>query len=59
MRCNVDMLKIIQLGVTLSDENGHSPEISTWQFNFTFNLSCVLPPCRGETTPGLRSLMPA
>jgi len=41
MRCNVDMLKIIQLGVTVSDENGNSPPLSTWQFNFTFNLSYV------------------
>ncbi|BEI86614.1 hypothetical protein CcaverHIS002_0609010 [Cutaneotrichosporon cavernicola] len=39
MRCNVDMLKIIQLGVTLSDESGHSPEGYTWQFNFQFNLT--------------------
>ncbi|WWC61949.1 uncharacterized protein I303_104535 [Kwoniella dejecticola CBS 10117] len=39
MRCNVDMLKIIQLGITLCDENGNSPETSTWQFNFAFNLS--------------------
>ncbi|WWD17049.1 hypothetical protein CI109_101486 [Kwoniella shandongensis] len=39
MRCNVDMLKVIQLGVTLCDEHGNSPEVSTWQFNFTFNLS--------------------
>lgn len=39
MRCNVDMLKIIQLGITLCDEEGNSPEHSTWQFNFTFNLS--------------------
>jgi CCR4-NOT transcription complex subunit 7/8 len=39
MRCNVDMLKIIQLGVTLSDETGKSPEGYTWQFNFQFNLT--------------------
>ncbi|KAL1411586.1 CCR4-NOT core DEDD RNase subunit [Vanrija albida] len=39
MRCNVDMLKIIQLGVTLCDEDGHSPEGMTWQFNFQFNLN--------------------
>ncbi|WVR06814.1 hypothetical protein IAU60_003850 [Kwoniella sp. DSM 27419] len=39
MRCNVDMLKIIQLGITLCDEQGKSPEVSTWQFNFAFNLS--------------------
>lgn len=32
------MLKIIQIGITLSDEEGNSPDISTWQFNFTFNL---------------------
>jgi CCR4-NOT transcription complex subunit 7/8 len=39
MRCNVDMLKVIQLGITVCDENGQSPpEASTWQFNFTFNL---------------------
>ncbi|KAJ1559670.1 CCR4-NOT transcription complex subunit 7 [Nowakowskiella sp. JEL0078] len=39
LRCNVDLLKIIQLGVTFSDENGNVPEICTWQFNFKFNLS--------------------
>lgn len=41
MRCNVDMLKIIQLGVTLCDEEGNSPEGMTWQFNFSFNLTYV------------------
>jgi hypothetical protein len=41
MRCNVDMLKMIQLGVTVSDEHGNTPEVSTWQFNFTFDLSYV------------------
>jgi CCR4-NOT transcription complex subunit 7/8 len=41
MRCNVDCLKVIQLGVTLCDENGNSPEVSTWQFNFQFNLKYV------------------
>ncbi|KAH7983557.1 hypothetical protein HPB52_012563 [Rhipicephalus sanguineus] len=40
LRCNVDLLKIIQLGVTFFDEDGHKPEdISTWQFNFKFCLS--------------------
>ncbi|EWC47793.1 hypothetical protein DRE_02993 [Drechslerella stenobrocha 248] len=40
LRCNVDMLKIIQLGITFYDENGKCPEpISTWQFNFQFSLS--------------------
>lgn len=38
MRCNVDLLKIIQVGITLSDEEGHNPpDCSTWQFNFKFS----------------------
>lgn len=38
MRCNVDLLKVIQIAITLSDANGnHPPEICTWQFNFNFN----------------------
>ena len=41
MRCNVDMLRIIQLGISLSDEEGNTPEVSTWQFNFSFNLKYV------------------
>jgi CCR4-NOT transcription complex subunit 7/8 len=36
------MLKIIQLGITLADENGELAKVdgsvSTWQFNFRFNL---------------------
>ncbi len=36
---NVDNLKIIQIGITLSNEYGELPEnISTWQFNFKFDL---------------------
>lgn len=39
LRFNVDMLNIIQLGISLSDENGKRPEPThTWQFNFNFNL---------------------
>ncbi|KAN0127319.1 CAF1 domain containing protein [Lactarius tabidus] len=39
MRCNVDLLKIIQIGLTLSDEDGNYPqEVSTWQFNFHFSI---------------------
>eukprot|EP00727_Mastigamoeba_balamuthi_P007401 m51a1_g3281 putative ccr4-not transcription complex subunit 7 (330) ;mRNA; f:255833-257414 len=39
LRCNVDLLKIIQLGVTFADEKGNLPPgVSTWQFNFKFNL---------------------
>ena len=39
-RCNVDLLKIIQLGLSFFDKDGNQPEgICTWQFNFKFNLS--------------------
>ncbi|XP_035222004.1 CCR4-NOT transcription complex subunit 7-like isoform X2 [Stegodyphus dumicola] len=39
LRCNVDLLKIIQLGLTFLDANGNAPpEFSTWQFNFKFSL---------------------
>ncbi|PWN21127.1 ribonuclease CAF1 [Microstroma glucosiphilum] len=38
LRCNVDLLRLIQLGITLSDENGRYPSgVSTWQFNFRFS----------------------
>ncbi|KAJ7288141.1 ribonuclease H-like domain-containing protein [Mycena rebaudengoi] len=40
MRCNVDLLKIIQVGISLADENGNFPqEASTWQFNFRFSIN--------------------
>ncbi|KZS91253.1 CAF1-domain-containing protein [Sistotremastrum niveocremeum HHB9708] len=40
MRCNVDLLKIIQIGLTLADEEGNYPqETCTWQFNFKFSVS--------------------
>lgn len=43
LRCNVDLLKIIQLGVTFADEHGNLPRnVCTWQFNFKFNLAYVL-----------------
>lgn len=39
MRCNVDFLKIIQIGITLGDGKGKFPApCCTWQFNFKFNL---------------------
>lgn len=40
LRCNVDLLKIIQLGLTFMDEDGNTaPGLSTWQFNFKFSLT--------------------
>lgn len=40
LRCNVDLLRIIQLGLTFMDDEGKTPQgYSTWQFNFKFNLS--------------------
>eukprot|EP00357_Protocruzia_adherens_P003391 CAMPEP_0114983272 /NCGR_PEP_ID=MMETSP0216-20121206/6601_1 /TAXON_ID=223996 /ORGANISM="Protocruzia adherens, Strain Boccale" /LENGTH=301 /DNA_ID=CAMNT_0002345223 /DNA_START=192 /DNA_END=1097 /DNA_ORIENTATION=+ len=40
IRLNVDFLKIIQVGVTFSDERGNFPSpIHTWQFNFKFDLN--------------------
>ncbi|PRP79529.1 hypothetical protein PROFUN_12720 [Planoprotostelium fungivorum] len=40
LRCNVDLLKIIQLGLTFSDDQGNfPPNCCTWQFNFKFNLN--------------------
>ncbi|CDH53595.1 caf1 family protein [Lichtheimia corymbifera JMRC:FSU:9682] len=40
LRCNVDLLKIIQLGVTFADEHGNLPRnVCTWQFNFKFNIA--------------------
>ncbi|KAF9005438.1 ribonuclease H-like domain-containing protein [Cyathus striatus] len=40
MRCNVDLLKIIQVGITLADDEGNLPQEScTWQFNFKFSIN--------------------
>ncbi|XP_047394144.1 CCR4-NOT transcription complex subunit 8-like [Sciurus carolinensis] len=40
LRCNVDLLKIIQVGLTFTNEKGEYPSgINTWQFNFKFNLT--------------------
>lgn len=39
IKLNVDNLKVIQVGITLANEYGDFPEdISTWQFNFKFEL---------------------
>ncbi|KAL3204853.1 hypothetical protein MRX96_041157 [Rhipicephalus microplus] len=40
LRCNVDELNIIQLGLTFFDEAGNpAPDSCTWQFNFKFNMN--------------------
>lgn len=40
LKCNVDLLKIIQLGLAFCDEEGQiMPGTCVWQFNFKFNLS--------------------
>jgi len=40
LRLNVDILKIIQLGLTFANEDGSlAPDACTWQFNFRFNIN--------------------
>ncbi|KAJ2113537.1 CCR4-NOT core DEDD RNase subunit, partial [Coemansia sp. RSA 921] len=40
LRSNVDLLSIIQLGITLMDAQGRPPPgVSSWQFNFKFSLN--------------------
>lgn len=38
LKCNVDLTRVIQIGITFSDAKGNRPKgISTWRFNFLFN----------------------
>ncbi|KAI5180713.1 CCR4-NOT transcription complex subunit 7/8 [Nematocida sp. AWRm80] len=39
LRCNTSLLCLIQLGISLSNEQGETPEPCTWQFNFQFDRS--------------------
>jgi len=40
LRVNIDLLKLIQLGLTFFDADGKTPApYCTWQFNFKFNLA--------------------
>lgn len=40
VRCNVDLLKIIQFGITFCNEEGElAPGICTYQFNFKFSIT--------------------
>lgn len=35
---NVDNLKVIQIGITLANEEGYLPDdVSSWQFNLKFD----------------------
>ncbi|ELQ75761.1 mRNA deadenylase subunit [Trachipleistophora hominis] len=38
LRCNVDLLKVIQVGITFSDCYGNCPARNTYQFNFHFDI---------------------
>ena len=39
IKSNVDKLKLIQVGITLSDDKGNMPHpTNTWQFNLKFDL---------------------
>ena len=39
IKTNVDQLKLIQVGITLADEDGNMPSpVNTWQFNLKFDL---------------------
>jgi CCR4-NOT transcription complex subunit 7/8 len=39
LRCNVDLLRVIQVGIAFIDKEGNTPEpCACWQFNFEFDL---------------------
>ncbi|KAG8984546.1 hypothetical protein FRB90_005243, partial [Tulasnella sp. 427] len=39
MRCNTELLRVIQIGIALADAEGNTaPEPGVWQFNFQFDL---------------------
>jgi len=40
IRCNVDLLKLIQIGLTFMNSKGECPQgRSTWQFNFRYDIN--------------------
>lgn len=40
IRCNVDLLKLIQIGLTFMNDKGEcAPERCTWQFNFKYDIN--------------------
>lgn len=39
IKANIDQLKLIQVGITLSDDEGNFPKgVHTWQFNMSFDI---------------------
>lgn len=42
LRCNTSLLSLIQLGISLSNAAGESPEVSAWQFNFYFDRDTAM-----------------
>lgn len=43
LRCNVDLTRAFQIGLTLSDEQGIQPKgICTWRFNFAYDTASDL-----------------
>lgn len=68
-RCNVDMLKLIQLGLTFANSEGDLPqcngEMCVWQFNFRQGLArtqslllCTMHPA-ARSSVGLASFLTA
>lgn len=53
LKCNVDLTRVIQIGLTFSDAKGNRPKgISTWRFNFLFDAGKDL--YSQESIDGLR-----
>mmetsp|Transcript_45247 Transcript_45247/g.104950 ORF Transcript_45247/g.104950 Transcript_45247/m.104950 type:complete len:291 (+) Transcript_45247:67-939(+) len=53
LKCNVDLTRVIQIGLTFSDAKGNRPKgISTWRFNFEFNAQKDV--CSQESIDSLR-----
>jgi hypothetical protein len=58
LKMNVDILRVIQIGITFSDDCGNFPTDapSTWQFHFSFSLqndTCARTP-RRDLAPCIR-----
>ena len=56
LKVNVDMLRVIQIGITFSDDDGNFPTDTpcTWQFHFSFSLQSDMyapPPPKCQSSP--------